>query len=724
MPEAPDPNLLQDFLTESGELVEQLDSDLVKLEGAPDSRALLDGIFRALHTIKGAASFLSLPEITTFAHASEDALNRLRKGEAEVNAQVIDALLRSVDVVKGMLNELGAGAAITPGPDDLIDVLHQIAEGKIGAVATAVGLAPTASDKAALQSVEAPLAYGPSRTLSLSSEKVDLLQAMRDECRAAAIACAAAANAAKAGDAVAASARIEETRAGLVPTVEYFGFEGLLRLIDALPDCANTPAALFNAGLMLGAFASALEANHELYWSDEDIGRYLAESSHEPAATPTPGAPVREPSSEFAQESASASAARKPDPKPEAKPENKGDASTESTVRVEVARLESLLNLVGELVLTKNQILSVARHLRGMNLAHEVIESVTSVSGQLDRLTSELQVGVMRTRMQPLSKLFGRYPRVVRDLARVTGKQIDIQVFGGDTEVDKGVLEALADPMVHILRNSADHGIESPEARVASGKSPEGTIRVSAEHRGGHVRVEIADDGKGIDPDIIGPKAVDKGVITSEQLAAMSPQEVVNLIFAAGFSTAEKVSDLSGRGVGMDVVRTNIQKLGGNVSVTSTKGKGTVIEVLIPLTVAILPAMMVGVGKHQYAIPLASVVEIVRLSDTARHTVAGKAVMRLREQVLPLIDMPARLGDERTNDGRRFAVVVEVGQQRAGLIVDDLIGQQEVVIKPLDDSYTAGGPFSGATIREDGDVSLIIDATALIRGVHAENASS
>jgi two-component system chemotaxis sensor kinase CheA len=715
--EGADPNLLQDFLTESGELVEMLDADLVKLESDPDSRMLLDGIFRALHTIKGAASFLSLPEITTFAHASEDALNRLRKGEAEVNAQVIDALLRSVDVVKGMLGELGTGVPITPGPDDLVHVLHQIAEGKIGAVATAVG---GAGSVAALPAAPAQFKseFGPFRPLVMSSEKADLLPGMRDECRAAAAACEAAAALAKSGDIPTAAARIEETRAALVPTVEYFGFEGLLRLIEALPDHAENAPSLRAASRMLAAFAAGIEANQELAWTDDDVGRFLAEGAPDQAHEPAASAPaIPEPAAE-----------KKPEPRPDGKPDAKGDAkadtSAESTVRVEVARLESLLNLVGELVLTKNQVMSIARQLRGLNLAHDVLETVTGVSGQLDRLTSELQVGVMRTRMQPLSKLFGRYPRVVRDLARVTGKQIDIQIFGGDTEVDKGVLEALADPMVHILRNSADHGIEMPEARVNAGKSPEGTIRVSAEHRGGHVRVEIADDGKGIDPEVIGPKAVEKGVITPEQLSGMSPQEIVNLIFAAGFSTAEKVSDLSGRGVGMDVVRTNIQKLGGNVSITSFKGKGTAIEVLIPLTVAILPAMMVGVGKHQYAVPLASVVEIVRLSDTARHTVAGKAVMRLREQVLPLIDMPARLGDERAQDGKRFAVVVEVGQQRAGLIVDDLVGQQEVVIKPLDDSYTAGGPFSGATIREDGDVSLIIDATALIRGVHAESASS
>jgi two-component system, chemotaxis family, sensor kinase CheA len=714
--DGPDPNLIQDFLTESGELIEQLDADLVKLEADPTSKALLDGIFRALHTIKGAASFLSLPDITTFAHAAEDALNRLRKGEVDVDSQVIDALLRSTDVVRGMLQELGASEPITPGPADLVETLHEISERGNKSAAPAAGKKPAASPSPSATPGAGGDAF--SKPLVLSSEKQDLLGAMRDECLAAANVCRDASKLA----ATESAAKIAELVESLAPTVDYFGFPGLAALTASLKSNSASTPAMHAAAEMFDAFATALAESRELAWTAEHVTQRLSPS----AAAPKVAAPEREPAMEPRAE-AKPEKADKPDKSDKGEKAEKGEGKTEAggetTVRVEVARLESLLNLVGELVLAKNQVLGMAKHLRGLGLPHDVTESVTSITGQLDRLTGELQVGVMRTRMQPLSKLFSRYPRVVRDLARATNKQINIEVSGGDTEVDKGVLEALSDPMVHILRNSADHGVELPDVRVAAGKSAAGTIRISAEHRGGHVRVEIADDGRGIDPEVIGPKAVQKGVITAEQLAQMTPQEVVNLIFAPGFSTAEKVSDLSGRGVGMDVVRTNILKLGGDVEVTSIKGKGTRIEVMIPLTVAILPAMLVGVGKNQYALPVANIVEIVRLASVQQHSVAGRAVMRLREQVLPLVDLPTKMGDQTQRDGRRFAVVVEVGQQRAGLVVDDLIGQQEVVIKPLDDAYTAGGPFSGATIREDGDVSLIIDAGALVRGVQGEPAA-
>ncbi|MCC7408156.1 MAG: chemotaxis protein CheA, partial [Phycisphaeraceae bacterium] len=387
----------------------------------------------------------------------------------------------------------------------------------------------------------------------------------------------------------------------------------------------------------------------------------------------------------------------------------------EATVRVEVSRLEDLLNLVGQMVLTKNRLLALSRRLRDHHVPTEFAENVTQASSDLDRLTSELQVGVMRTRMQPLAKLFDRYPRVIRDIARMTGKKIDLEVQGKETEVDKSVLELLADPLVHILRNSADHGVEQPDVRAAGGKAEMGRVVLTAEHQGSHVRVAVTDDGKGLDREVLGRKAVEKGLTTVDQLSTMSDDQVFRFIFAPGFSTAEKISDLSGRGVGMDVVNTNVAKMNGSVNIFSGKGKGTTIEILIPLTGAIMPAMMVGVGKHLYAIPLQTVAEIVRPEASEIHSVRGAPVMRLRDSVLPLVDMRKRLHETGDEVSQRFAVVVGVGGQKAGLMVDRLVGQQEIVIKPLDDQYTKGGPFSGATIREDGDVSLILDVVQLIR---------
>jgi two-component system chemotaxis sensor kinase CheA len=300
-------------------------------------------------------------------------------------------------------------------------------------------------------------------------------------------------------------------------------------------------------------------------------------------------------------------------------------------------------------------------------------------------------------------------------MARMTNKKINLDIVGKDTEVDKSVLEQLADPLVHILRNSSDHGVESPEDRVKAGKPEAGTIRLEAEHQGSHVRVAITDDGKGLDREVLGAKAIEKGMTTPEKLEQLSDEDVFGFIFGAGFSTAKVVSDLSGRGVGMDVVRTNINKLNGTINVMSKKGHGTTIEILIPLTVAIMPAMVVGVGAHMYSIPLQSIVEIVRPEPEEVRSVSGHPVMKLRDIVLPLVDMRKRLDETRVEGGGRFAVVVAVGGQRVGLCVDKLIGQQEIVIKPLDDSYTQGGPFSGATIQEDGNVCLILDVVQLIR---------
>jgi two-component system chemotaxis sensor kinase CheA len=398
-------------------------------------------------------------------------------------------------------------------------------------------------------------------------------------------------------------------------------------------------------------------------------------------------------------------------------------ASGDQTIRVEVSRLETLLSLVGQLVLAKNRISALGRKLRNTDASTSIVTDMLAASGELDRLTGELQMGVMRTRMQPLAKLFDRYPRVIRDIARATGKDIDLEIAGKDTEVDKSVLELLADPLVHMIRNSADHGIETAEKRVALGKPARGTIKVSASHQGSHVRVELYDDGKGIDPAVIGRKAIERGLATADEVAAMSRDQIIQFIFSPGLSTAEKVTDLSGRGVGMDVVRTNVNKMGGGISVQSEVGRSTRVEILIPLTVAIMPAMVVGVGQGHFCIPLQTITEIVRNGDSFTQSVGGQPVLRLRDEVLPLIELRKTLHETApaTDTDGRFAVIVYTGSSKAGLVVDRLIGQQEIVIRPLDDEYTQGGPFSGATIRDEGDVSLILDVNQLMGRLQARD---
>jgi two-component system chemotaxis sensor kinase CheA len=353
-------------------------------------------------------------------------------------------------------------------------------------------------------------------------------------------------------------------------------------------------------------------------------------------------------------------------------------------------------------------------------------------AGNLDRVAADIQLAVMRTRMQPLDKLFGKYPRLIRDLSRKTGKQIELVIEGGETEVDKSVIEELGDPLVHLMRNSADHGLEPPEERVATGKGPVGTITLSAANEGGSVKVLVKDDGRGLRREKIAGKAIERGLVSEADVANLSDKDVFNFIFLPGFSTADAVSDLSGRGVGMDVVRTNIEKLKGTIELSSTPGAGTTITITIPLTLAILPAMLVGVADEVYAIPLDAILEIVRPTAEQLTSIGDHPVMRLRETVLPLIkgsDALALPPDKQSAE-QPFAVVLTQNDKRVGLMVSRLIGQQEIVVKSLDALATGGGPgggtggqparrehaaISGATVRDDGGVSLIVDIAALIR---------
>ncbi len=762
-----DASLMQDFLTESTELIEQLDADLVKLESIDEDGQgeLLNASFRALHTIKGAASFLGLDNVINFAHVAEDALNRLRKGEISVNTEVMDALLQSADVVRKQIDELSSGLEAQEAPQELVDQLHAIIKNQPANAQAEEAVATQAETTGEKQ--EADDQGLPGSPLQLPPQKQDLLEFMvadmQDYANQMEEVVGQFGNDATCEEAATSLAEIADN---LSKTAEFFELDSLNGAIKLLIQITSTigdaprevvdEMAIRIRGIkwMLDEQSIWLEQGRALDWKLETITERVATlCKHETLADDITGAhennPVQvllldgvmsapaDPAPETCatqNEEATLSDATTASPAAEtsATPETAQDddsedkpaankvapakqVAAEQTIRVEVGRLESLLNLVGQLVLNKNRVLAQTRMLEELNLEQEKLESFNAAAGELDRLMGELQVSVMKTRMQPLAKLFDRYPRVIRDLARQTGKQIDLQLVGKETEVDKTVLENLSDPLVHILRNSADHGVEDPEVRKAAGKNPKGTIKLEANHQGSHVRVAIIDDGKGLDREVIGNKAIEKGLTTPDQLEKLDDSDVFRFIFEAGFSTAAVVSDLSGRGVGMDVVRTNISKLNGTINIVSTKGKGTTIEILIPLTVAIMPAMIVGVGKHLYSIPLQSIEEIVRPEEGEVSTIQGQRVMRLRDTVLPLTDMRKRLNETGDEEGGKFAVVVSVGGQRAGLCVDRLVGQQEIVIKPLDDSYTQGGPFSGATIREDGKVSLILDVVQLIR---------
>lgn len=734
-----DPSLLQDFITETSELVEQLDADLVTLEtaSAPTQAELLNRIFRSLHTVKGAAGFLGLNELTHFAHAAEDGLNRLRKGEVAVTTEVIDALLASVDVLRRMTEALAAGQALEPCPPELMAQLKKISEG--AAASPAAG-------------AEAPISATPAadnvRPLNLPSQKVDLLSFMTADLRDSVKDLAACIKDGQSDTGrTEAAERLGELAVALARTAEFFEVPELVTLTQQLAVAAQVlgtvardlaPELLVRLsaiGLLIERQADALDRQQVLTWPLETLTTRIRQlCAGQPLATAVAGAHGGDAErvlaldgvlGELAQEPPAPASGRNAPMDRRMGERRQGErrqgerrqgervAAGDQTIRVDVDRLEALLNLVGQMVLVKNRMLAMNRRLADRHLPQELMEDLLTTGNDLERLTGNLQVAVMRTRMQPLAKLFERYPRLVRDLARNMGKEIDLELVGKETEVDKSVLELLADPLVHLLRNSADHGIESPEVRRASGKASRGKIKLIAEHQGSHVRIAVQDDGKGIDRATIGRKAIAKGLTTAEQLETMSDEQVYHFIFAAGFSTAERVTDLSGRGVGLDVVRTNVAKMNGTVRVISTAGRGATFEILIPLTVAIMPAMVVVLGQARYCIPLQNIVEIVRPQMVGVKSVRGQAVMKLRENVLPLVDLGQRLGMAKGSG--KFAVVVAVSGQQVGILVDELIGQQDIVIKPLDDVYARGGPFSGATIQENGQVSLILDVVRLVR---------
>ncbi|MGP1271771.1 MAG: chemotaxis protein CheA [Phycisphaerales bacterium] len=756
-----DPEILQDFLTESGELLDELEGDLVSLEDRPDDPEMLNQVFRALHTIKGSASFLALTNLVSVAHAAESALNAARNGQVSIDRGAMDLLLDGVDTIKVQMQQIAAGEPLAQADPAVVRGLTELGEGR--QPAGAQQRSAEASAGGATVTVTAPTAtidgggsVSPLQLADNKSDLIDFLLADLDETLDLIDTKLAQLRDEAARDE--ASEALVELGESLARSAEFFEFGGMTELATLIRRTGAESAELGEdsfAQLMprVAAVAHLLReqaqglADQRVISRDiggltDRLSRLLAgeeldEATLLPAdATPdlvlrfdgvfgsdhaTPAAPpTLDPAPEPAQKPGPVLTSQ-PDastPSPSGEPAATNAATAvEQTIRVEVGRLETLMNLVGELVLQKNRISSLTRQLESCgSLDGELREEVALASSNLDRVTSDMQVAVMRTRMQPLDKLFGKYPRLIRDLAKKTGKEIRLVIEGGDTEVDKSIIEELGDPLVHLLRNSADHGLEMPDARAAAGKEPTGTIRIVASHQGSHVAIAIIDDGKGISREVIARKAVERGLASEAEIAALSDRDVYRFIMQPGFSTAEAVTDLSGRGVGMDVVRTNIEALKGSIEIDSAVGQGTTITIQIPLTVAIMPAMMVGVEDETYAIPLSNLLEIVRPEEGRVSTIHGRPVLRLRDSILPLLSSHALFGlGEAAPDRAPFAVVLTHQERSFGLLVTRLIGQQEIVIKPLDEIFDAKGPMSGATVRDDGGVSLIVDVAQLAR---------
>ncbi len=746
-----DPDILNDFVTESNELIEQLDQDLVQLEHRPDDLDLINSIFRPLHTIKGSAGFLSLDTLRDFVHAAEDALNAMRKGEAKVTMETMDLLLKSVDLLRGQMEEVEDQRMPTPVEPSLIEALKAIGAGDSQASTPA-------------KQEEAPQKAGRSEEvqLELADNKMDLLPFMASDLIETISTLTEINDAFETDeDRATIAGRMLDVIEELRRLADFFEVDSLCREIDALRafaqkasstgeeiwgqthprviallDVMSQQANVIGEARLLALDTTQLtkrllaQLNGEAIDEDASLGD---NESIEHVLQVDQVVASSDPESDEGQTAASSSEDATENSQPDQLKQSERRAGNdrrsgderrntggEQTIRVDISRLENLLNLVGELVLQKNRVGAMTRKSQQLDLDQDFCEELSQISSDLDRVTGDLQMSVMKTRLQPMNKVFGRFPRLIRDLARSTNKNIDLQITGGDTEVDKSVIEAIGDPLVHILRNSSDHGIETPDERATAGKPENATIQLSAQHEGNHVVIRIADDGRGINPKVIAKKALEKGVVTEDQLNSMTDHQIIQMVFAAGFSTAEKVSNLSGRGVGMDVVRTNITALNGFIDLTSEFGKGTTVTFKIPLTVAIMPAMMVEVGNEMYAVPLPNILEIVRPEETQFSSVKGRRVMKLREDVLPVIELNTFFRCEDAGDPPRFAVVVEMGDERLALMVNSLIGQQEVVIKPLDNYFEKVQSINGATVRDDGGVSLIADIAGLVNSIKDE----
>ncbi len=719
--------ILQDFLVEGGEILEELNEQLVDLEQTPDDPDLLNAVFRGFHTIKGGAGFLNIEALVEVCHSAENVFDVLRQGKRHVNADLMDAVLQVIDAVNAMFAGIQEGVEPEHVEPALIDTLNRLAvpeDEEPAAEAEASAAEIPAEEESPAMSSNAEEALDELLSVASSDEPVaaggdditeEEFENLLDELHGEGKFTAPAAGAAKT-TAAAASAGTDKS--------EEISEEEFENLLDELHGKGKFKAPAKQDKPVASAKPSADEITEDEFESllDDIHGKGKFKAPDPASQTPAAKAPAKaaKPAEPVKKAAPAKKAAAKPkaEEKPAAKPEvKKAPAAAaksppaETTVRVDTQRLDDIMNMVGELVLVRNRLATLKASMEN--------EEVATVVSNLDVVTSDLQLAVMKTRMQPIKKVFGRFPRVVRDLARSLNKEIDLEMEGEDTDLDKNLVEALADPLVHLVRNSVDHGIEMPDDREAAGKPRKGRVLLSALQEGDHIVLSIMDDGKGMDAEVLRGLAVERGMMDAEAAARLDNKECYNLIFHPGFSTKKEISDISGRGVGMDVVKTRIAQMNGSVEVDSEMGKGSIITVKLPLTLAILPTLMVMLGRQPFALPLASVVEIFNLDLTKTNIVDGQLTIRVRGRALPLFYLREWLIKDGAppdySDGGGHVVIVNVANVQVGLVVDHLIGQEEVVIKPLGALLQGLEGMAGATITGDGNIALIMDVPGLMR---------
>ncbi|MGS0534995.1 chemotaxis protein CheA [Pseudoalteromonas sp. SaAl2] len=727
-----DEDILQDFLVEAGEILELLSEQLVELENNPDDTELLNAIFRGFHTVKGGAGFLSMTELVDACHGAENVFDLLRQGVRTVNSELMDVILQALDTINEMFATIQNREQPEPADPELLAILHKLSQ------------PPSADEEPALNTptqepvtvVEEPSSAidedDPFAFDMLFNGQVDdkpedahideitedefesLLDELHGKGQSPVTDTSAAAQ-----ESTNSSDITDDEFDSLLDELHGVGNFGAVNPAPTqeAPKTAEvknvTVSSASDDEISDDEFEALLDELHGKGTAPKALATDNVEADAPKPATdaPKPEVKVEKPaqvnkpqpaaskSVENKAPAAAASTAKKPAP-PQA----------ETTVRVDTKRLDQIMNMVGELVLVRNRLVSLAT-----NTNNEVMGKAIS---NLDVVTADLQGAVMKTRMQPIKKVFGRFPRVVRDLARSLKKDINLLLVGEETDLDKNLVEALADPLVHLVRNSVDHGIEMPDVREAAGKPRTGTVTLSASQEGDHILLTIRDDGAGMDAEKLKKIAISKGVLDHDQASRLSDTEAYNLIFAPGFSTKEEISDISGRGVGMDVVKTKITQLNGSVSIQSELGVGTILEIKVPLTLAILPTLMVVVGQQTFALPLAGVNEIFHLDLTRTNVVDGQLTIIVRKKAIPLFYLEHWLvkgADTSQRKAQGHVVIVQIGTQQVGFVVDSLIGQEEVVIKPLDALLQGTPGMAGATITSDGGIALILDVPSLLK---------
>ncbi len=699
--------IVQDFLVEGGEILEQLGEQLVDLESRSNDQELLNAVFRGFHTIKGGAGFIAAHGMVEVCHKAEDTFNLLRQGEREVDVKLMDVMLRVLDVVSAQFDEIRSGVSPSSADAELMTELTALSNNEalpekggqtpIAATPADTGTEPAGDVQAVPKTVETVTDTPKSASNGANGDDItdeefeELLDVLAAE-----------------GGTTKDKAAEKKTAAPAQVAGENMTEDEFEHLLDELhgqgrhSDAVGTPVAEGPA-----ACAPAVKGNSDEITADEfeSLLDDLHGKGHGPKGLGASPPVAASPAKATAAKVAAPNIPKKPKPAPRA---TAPKPPAESTVRVDTGVLDRIMNMVGELVLVRNRMATLESSLAD--------EEVAKAVGNLDVVTSDLQSAVMQTRMQPIRKVFGRFPRVVRDLARSLKKEVNLEMVGEETDLDKNLVEALADPMVHLVRNAMDHGIESPEERELADKPRTGTIVLSAEQEGDHILLKVTDDGKGMDPDALRRKAVDKGMMDQEAAGRLDDHDCFNLIFAAGFSTKTEISDVSGRGVGMDVVKTRISQLNGSVDIDSELGKGSCVLIKVPLTLAIVPTLMVNLGTQIFALPLVNVQEIFDLDLTKTKLVDGQRVILVRGRPLPLFYLSQWLvrnapPSEATHG---HVVIVHVGTRMLGFVVDQLIGQEEVVIKPLGAMLHGTKGLAGATITGDGRIALILDVPGLV----------